>query len=132
MARFLARVLTGAAYMSLGLDAAREPGVRVDQAAPTLDALRKFSPLPSNVATVRINGAAQAVAGGLLALGVLPRISALVLLTSMVPTTIAGHGFWKIKDPLARKLQWIQLRKNVIMAGALVYELVPDGTAEPA
>lgn len=125
MVRILARVLTGAAYMSLGLDAARKPGVRVDQAAPTLDALRRFAPLPSNDVSVRINGAAQAVAGGLLALGVLPRTSALVLLTSMVPTTLAGHGFWRIEDPLARKLQWIQFRKNVAMAGALVYEFVP-------
>ena len=98
--------------------------MRVEQAAPNLNALRKVAPLPSNETSVRINGAAQALAGGLLAAGVYPRASALMLLTSLVPTTVAGHGFWMIDDPVARKMQWIQFRKNVAMAGGLVYELV--------
>ncbi len=123
--RILARALTGTAYLSLGVDTARDPGGRVGLAAPTLNTMRRFAPLPSDETTVRINGAVQAVAGGLLALGVYPRAAALVLLGSVVPTTIAGHGFWNIDDPAARKLQWIQFRKNVAMAGGLVYELVP-------
>lgn len=61
----------------------------------------------------------------MLAIGILPRTSALILLTSLIPTTVAGHAFWKIEDPNARRVQWIQFRKNVAMAGGLVYELIP-------
>lgn len=125
MIRILARVLTGAAYLSLGADAVRDPGGRVQQAAPMLNALRRFAPVPDDEVSVRINGAAQVAAGGLLAIGILPRTSALILLTSLIPTTVAGHAFWKIEDPNARRVQWIQFRKNVAMAGGLVYELIP-------
>lgn len=125
MIRILARVLTGAAYLSLGADAVRDPGGRVQQAAPMLNAVRRFAPVPDDEVSVRINGAAQVAAGGLLAIGILPRTSALILLTSLIPTTVAGHAFWKIEDPNARRVQWIQFRKNVAMAGGLVYELIP-------
>lgn len=58
MIRILARVLTGAAYLSLGADAVRDPGGRVQQAAPMLNAVRRFAPVPDDEVSVRINGAA--------------------------------------------------------------------------
>lgn len=67
------------------------------------------------------------MAGTLLALGVLPRSSALALVGSLVPTTIAGHGFWAVEDPTARKLQRVQFHKNMAMIGGLLFAALDDG-----
>ncbi|MBO0816145.1 MAG: DoxX family protein, partial [Actinobacteria bacterium] len=61
-----ARVLTGSTYALLGFDALREPGGRVDQAAPVLAAIRKWVPLPEDDELVVRGNAAVMVAGGTL------------------------------------------------------------------
>src|SRR5438270_705500 len=97
--RVVARFLTGSTYAVLGYEAAREPGARVGQAAATLAAVRKVAPLPQDdELIVRGNAAVQAVAGTMLALGRFPRLSALALAGSLIPTTLAGHAFWAIED----------------------------------
>jgi uncharacterized membrane protein YphA (DoxX/SURF4 family) len=118
--RAAARLLTGSTYAVLGYDAWRAPGGRVDLAADTIAALRRVVPLPDDETVVRGNAAVQTVAGTTLALGVLPRMSALALLCSMVPTTVAGHGFWTVDDPTARKAQRVQFHKNLAMLGGLL------------
>jgi putative oxidoreductase len=70
---------------------------------------------------VQVNGATQAVCGLLLALGTAPRLCALVLAGSMIPTTLAGHCFWTVKDPAVRKQQQLQFHKNVAMIGGLLF-----------
>lgn len=120
--RLTARALTGSTYVALGADALRAPGGRVDQAAPMLAAVRTVVPLPvEDELVVRGNAAVQVLAGASLALGVLPRLSALALIGSLVPTTIAGHAFWKIEDPKARKQQRVQFQKNTAMIGGLLF-----------
>lgn len=119
--RGVARLLTGGAYAVLGYDAFRTPGGRVDTAAPTLQALRSVVPLPEDdELLVRANGATQMVAGATLALSILPRVSALALAGSLVPTTAAGHAFWKIDDPMQSKMQRTQFIKNAAMLGGLI------------
>jgi uncharacterized membrane protein YphA (DoxX/SURF4 family) len=123
--RLVARVLTGSTYVLLGADAARTPGGRVDQAAATLTAMRRVVPLPDDDALlVRGNAAVQVVGGTLLALGKMPRLSALALIGSMVPTTMAGHAFWAIEDPVARKMQRVQFHKNMAMIGGLLFAVL--------
>ena len=117
-----ARLLTGSTYVLLGFDALREPGGRVDQAAVVLAAVRKVVPLPADdELVVRGNAAVQVVGGALLALGVAPRLSALALAGSLVPTTLAGHSYWKLEDPQARKAQRIQFHKNLALLGGLLF-----------
>ena len=53
-----------------------------------------------------------------------PRLSALVLAASLLPTTYAGHPFWEEKDPGARAGQRIQFFKNVSMLGGLLIAAV--------
>jgi len=119
--RLIARVLTGSTYALLGADAAREPGGRVATAGPTLEAIRRVVPLPDDdTVLVRANGAVMASAGTLLALGIFPRTSVVVLAGSLVPTTIAGHAFWTVDDPAARKQQRVQFHKNLAMIGGLL------------
>ncbi|MCP2320125.1 DoxX protein [Nocardia amikacinitolerans] len=120
--RTAARILTGSTYAVLGWEAAREPGARVELAASTLATIRKVAPIPSNdTLIVRANGTAQAVGGMLLALGIMPRLSAVALFASLVPTTFAGHSYWTTDEPAIRKQQRIQFQKNAAMLGGLVF-----------
>jgi len=117
-----ARFLTGSTYVLLGFDALREPGGRVDLAGPVLAQMRKVVPLPDDdEQLVRLNAGVQVVAGAMLALGLAPRLSALALAGSLVPTTLAGHSFWSLEDPAARKVQRIQFHKNMAMIGGLLF-----------
>ena len=122
-----ARVLTGSTYVLLGLDAVRAPGARVEQAAAVLTAMRKWLPLPEDdELVVRANAAVQVAAGAALALGIAPRLSALALAGSLIPTTLAGHAYWTIEDPTARKLQRIQFHKNMAMIGGLLFAALDE------
>ena len=69
---------------------------------------------------VRLNGAVQMVAGLLLSLGWFPRLAALVLAGTLVPTTAAGHRFWEAEDDAGRAQQRIHFLKNLSMFGGLL------------
>lgn len=69
---------------------------------------------------VQLNGAAQVLGGLLLAAGKLPRIAALLLAGSLIPTTLAGHRFWEEQDPEARQGQLTHFLKNVSLLGGLL------------
>jgi putative oxidoreductase len=130
--RAAARVLTGSTYALLGFDALREPGARVDQAAAVLAGVRKVVPLPADdELVVRGNAAVQVLGGTLLALGWAQRLSALALAGSLIPTTLAGHAYWSVEDPAARKLQRAQFHKNLAMMGGLLFAVLDQPQARP-
>jgi len=130
--RHPARLLTGSTYVLLGFDALRAPGARVDQAGEVLAAIRNYVPLPKDdELVVRGNAAVQVLAGGLLALGIAPRLSSLALAGSLVPTTLAGHSYWKLEDPDARKIQRIQFHKNMAMIGGLLFAALDQPRSRP-
>ena len=91
--------------------------------------------LPSGVSTKQVvlaDGALKVAAGGLLAFGQVPAlVSALALAGSLVPTTIAGHAFWKESDPAKRKQQRVHFIKNVSMLGGLLIAAV-DTEGKPS
>lgn len=127
-----ARILTGSTYVLLGFDALRAPGGRVDQAAAVLAGVRKVVPLPADdELVVRGNAAVQVVGGAMLALGWAPRLSALALAGSLIPTTLAGHAYWTIEDPAVRKLQRIQFHKNMALIGGLLFAALDQPPASP-
>lgn len=118
--RAVARAMIGSTFVALGYDAFHKPGGRVDLAAGTLAAIRRAVPLPQDdEVIVRANAAVQTVSGVLLALGVAPRLAAAAIAGSLVPTTVAGHAFWAIDDPVRRKQQRVQFHKNVALLGGL-------------
>jgi putative oxidoreductase len=124
-----ARMLTGSTYVLLGFDALREPGARVDQAATTIAAIRKVVPIPDDdELVVRGNAAIQVAGGAMLALGIAPRLAALALVGSLIPTTIAGHVYWTIEDEATRKAQRIQFHKNMALIGGLLLAVLDDPT----
>ena len=60
-------------------------------------------------------------AGVALALGLWPRLAAAVLAGSLVPTTLAGHPYWRVEDPAMRRQQRVHFFKNVgLFGGALL------------
>jgi putative oxidoreductase len=123
-----ARLLTGSTYALLGFDAFKAPGGRVDQAAPVLATMRQWgAPLPEDdELVVRGNAAVQVVAGALLAVGIAPRLSALALAGSLIPTTLAGHTYWNLEDEAARKAQRVQFHKNMAMLGGLLFAALDE------
>ncbi|HEY1319156.1 MAG TPA: DoxX family membrane protein [Streptosporangiaceae bacterium] len=124
--RPVARIFTGSTYALLGFDALRAPGARVEQAGPVLAAIRKVVPLPDDELVVRANAAVQVACGTMLALGRAQRLSALLLAGSLIPTTLAGHSYWTIEDPAARKIQRIQFHKNLAMIGGLLFAVLDE------
>ncbi|EHK81168.1 hypothetical protein AK37_20359 [Rhodococcus pyridinivorans AK37] len=125
-------------FIAGGIDALRKPEPKAGAAQPGLDQAVNALPasitdrLPSNPETlVQINAAVQIGAGTLFALGKAPRLSALALIGSLVPTTIAGHDFWNVEDPEARAQQRTQLIKNVSLIGGLLIAAV-DTEGKPS
>ena len=108
------QALLGVVFMKLGFDAARSPGPRVEKAAAL--------GVPNPALAVRANGAAMVAGGAALALDKLPRLAALGLIVSMIPTTLAGHAFWEVEGA-QRKAQEIQFGKNLGLIGGLVLAL---------
>jgi putative oxidoreductase len=125
--RAIARPMLGAIFVYSGFDSMKAPGSKVPQAAPVVEPLMDELDLPGDTETwVRVNGVVQVVAGTALAAGKFPRVAALALAASLVPTTIAGHRFWEEADDAGRARQRIQFLKNVSMLGGLL--LAADDT----
>ena len=140
--RRIARPMLAAVFVSGGIDTLRNPKPRVQAAAPVIDKtvgqvadkigqvrdkvpeqVRNKLPaqVPSDAETlVKVNAATQIGAGVALALGKFPRLSALVLAGSIVPTTVAGHRFWEQDDPSARASHRSHFFKNLGLLGGLL------------
>jgi putative oxidoreductase len=96
---------------------------------PEADAVRpmvnRFGPsvgLPTDPElAIRANGALQAGAGLLFALGRLPRLSATLLAASLLPSTASELRLWREQDPVARREQRTRLLRHAgLLGGALL------------
>jgi putative oxidoreductase len=76
--------------------------------------------LPDEPLLAKAQGATMMAAGSTLALGILPRLSARILVLTMIPNTYIGHPFWKAK-PEDRRSQLVQFLKNLGLVGGLLY-----------
>ncbi|MGO1290830.1 DoxX family protein [Brevibacterium linens] len=115
------RMLTAPIFITGGLSAVKDPAGKAAMAESTLDSIREYVPgLPDdNELLVRINGGVQILAGATLLLGIKPRLSALVLAGSLIPTTLAGHSFWEMEGGDAKAHQ-TQFSKNLAALGGLL------------
>jgi putative oxidoreductase len=109
-------------FILQGYDALLHPERKVPAAEPVVRPIaERVSLVPDQVEqAVRINGAVQLVAGSMLALGRFPRLSALAIAATLVPTTYAGHRFWESDDKQERAQQRIHFLKNLSMFGGLL------------
>jgi putative oxidoreductase len=131
--RAVARPMLASIFIVQGLDTFLHPDKVAGRAEPVVAPLReRFPALPAKTEdAVRINGAVQMVAGSLLALGRFPRLSALALAATLVPTTAAGHRFWEEEDPATKAQQRIHFLKNLSMLGGLLIA-VGDTEGQPS
>jgi putative oxidoreductase len=129
--RRIARPMLGAIFVASGLDSLRHPAARAQIAAPLVKALAGPLNLPDDPELmVRANGATMLTAGTMLGLGKLPRLAALALAATLVPTTYAAHAFWTIEDPANRAQQKIHFLKNVGLLGGVLLASV-DTAGQP-
>lgn len=123
LTRRLARPLLAAPFVLGGIETLRNPGPRAAQAEDVGPKVAAPLGLPTDPEQlVKINAAVQIVGGLLLALGRFRRLAALALAASLVPTTQAGHAFWKATDPAEKKRQATQFSKNLGLLGGLIIE----------
>ncbi|HEY4463107.1 MAG TPA: DoxX family protein [Streptosporangiaceae bacterium] len=120
--RAFARPMLASTFIVAGLNTLRDPGRVAPKAEPVVRPLAdRVSIVPDQTEqAVRLNAAVQVVAGSLLALGRLPRLSALAIAATLVPTTYAGHRFWEVDDKQERAQQRIHFLKNLSMFGGLL------------
>jgi putative oxidoreductase len=131
--RMVARSALGAVFIGGGIDALRSPEPRAKLAAPVTELARDaVGTLPADdVTLVKINAGVHVVGGTLLVLGKLPRLSALALAASLVPTTLGGHRFWESESPEQKRQQQLHFSKNLAMFGGLIFAVL-DRHGEPS
>jgi putative oxidoreductase len=120
--RALARPMLASIFIVQGYETLRRPERVAPRAEKVVGPLKeRVDALPDDTEQlVRINGGVQLVAGSLLAIGKFPRLSALALAATLVPTTLAGHPYWEAKDDQERAQQRIHFLKNLTMLGGLL------------
>lgn len=119
-------------FLVMGAQTLKNPQVVAERARPVIEKLQpllhKVAPdrvsghIPDEPVTfVRVNSVVQIAGGLMLATGRGRRLGAALLAGSLVPTTMAGHAFWSVKDdPDARRTQITQFLKNVSIFGGLI------------
>lgn len=129
--RLLARPMLAAVFVTGGLDALRHPGKRAEKARPMVESLAGMTGMNADPELlVRANGATMAISGLMLATGKLPRVAGALLAATVLPTTYAGHPFWKETDPVTRQQQKIHFEKNIGLLGGLLLASV-DTAGKP-
>ena len=118
----LARPLLASMFVVGGFDALRKPGGRVDAV--------RAAGLSSPEHLVRANAATHLVGGLALATGRFPRLAALALAGSLVPTTYVGHPFWAAPDAAAKQQQQLHFLKNLGLLGGLLLAAADTGGRE--
>jgi putative oxidoreductase len=138
LVRRIARPLLASSFVYGGIDTLRNPQSRVPGARPVVEAVtaQADKQLPVTVPRdveqwVKIDAGVKVGAGALFALGKLPRLSALLLCGSIVPTTLAGHRFWEHEDPKERFGQLSHFLKNLGLLGGLLLAAV-DTEGKPS
>ena len=127
--RAIARPMVASIFVIQGYETFRRPDRLAPRAESVVRPLAERIPaVPAKTEdAVRLNGAVQMVAGTLLALGRFPRLSALALAATLVPTTAAGHRFWEAEEDADRTQQRIHFLKNLSMFGGLLITAADTG-----
>ncbi|MFV0137762.1 DoxX family protein [Streptomyces sp. HMX87] len=129
--RLVGRPLLASMFVTGGLNSVRNPESVAPVAEPVVRPIAENVPqLPDRTEQlVRLSGAVQVAGGILLGLGRFPRLSALAIAGTLVPTTLAAHRFWEAEDPSERSRQQIHFFKNLSMLGGLLIAADDTGSA---
>ena len=92
-----------------------------EKVVPFAQRMAPSAPIPTDPVTiVRINAGVQIAAAAALATGHFPRLSSTVLAASLLPTTVAGHAFWRESDPATKATQRLNFFKGISLVGGLL------------
>jgi len=139
LVRLIARPMLSSMFITGGVNSLKNSDYLAQQAKPVTEKLapaidRATEQLPFQLSSkqmVQLNGVVHVVGGFCLATGRAPRLSALALAATLVPTTFGGHRFWEANDPQQRANQQIHFFKNVSMMGGLLLASV-DTAGKPS
>lgn len=125
LVRRIARPLLASMFVVGGADQFKHPSAKTDVAEPVVNRLAPALRLPADTELlVRANGVVMVTAGAMLALGKAPRVAAVALAASLLPTTVAAHAYWREEDPDTRAAQKVQFLKNLGLLGGLALAAV--------
>lgn len=123
LVRRIARPMLASTFIFGGIASLRAPAPRAEAAekigVPDT-AMTRALHITTSEQAVKVNAGIHIAAGLMLATNRLPRLSALALAATLVPTTAAGHRFWEEKDKAKRANQQIHFFKNVSLFGGLL------------
>jgi putative oxidoreductase len=125
--RRAAHPLLAGIFVVNGAETLLEPGPQVQRAR---DAGLDEMPIGDAATITRASAAVQIGAGAMLATNRLPRLSALALAGTLVPTTYAGHQFWSETDKQTRRQQRSHFLKNLALFGGLLITAADTGGRE--
>jgi uncharacterized membrane protein YphA (DoxX/SURF4 family) len=138
LVRRIARPLLASTFVFGGIATLRNPQSHVAPARPIVEKVAEQADkqLPVHVPHdveqwVKVDAGVKVGAGTLFALGKFPRLAALLLSGSIVPTTLAGHRFWEHTDPKERAGQIAHFLKNLGLLGGLLIAVV-DTEGKPS
>ncbi|PWK66588.1 DoxX-like protein [Streptomyces sp. CG 926] len=120
--RKLARPLLAAPFVTGGLRTLRRPETAAEAARPVIQEIGKRIPALAGdpLQLARVTGAVQAAAALMFATGRAPRLSALTLAATLVPTSLAAHAFWTVEDPDERARQRADFLTDLASLGGLL------------
>ena len=99
----------------------------IDQSIPARELVERGAPARL-VPLIMLSGRAlELIAGFALALGILPRLSALALFVFLVPATFVSHSFWLAAGTPAFQGQLINFCKNIAILGGLLFVAATPG-----
>lgn len=126
--RTLARSLIASVFVAGGIQAlsrSRELAPVADDVAQPIADQIGLDQRTENL--VKINAGVHIAGGALFALGVVPRVTGLVLGATLVPTTIAGHPFWEQESSEERDRHLLGFLKNAAILGGLLFAALDTG-----
>jgi uncharacterized membrane protein YphA (DoxX/SURF4 family) len=133
--RTAARAMLASVFVVSGVNAVKSPAKlalrakkMTDQVSPTLQQIHPKIPTDAET-LVRINGMVHVV-GGLAMLTPARRLGAAALAASLVPTTLAGHPYWELDEPVERGQNRTHFLKNVGLMGGLILAVL-DNDGKP-
>lgn len=125
--RTAARSLLASMFVIGGVEALRRPDEVAPAAEDVADPVADRTGIDTSAEElVKINGAVQVAGGVMLITGFFPRVAAIALGASLVPTTLAAHRFWE-EEGDERTRQLIHFCKNAGLLGGLLFAALDTG-----
>jgi uncharacterized membrane protein YphA (DoxX/SURF4 family) len=136
LVRLIARPLLAAPIVARAWRVTLDPDPVVPGATPVAQQVaplvKKVAPAaPTDTRTlVRVTSGVQLGAGGLLAVGIAPRLAGGVLAVTTLPIAAAEHPFWAVEDKEARREQRSAFLADLGLVGGLLLAAV-DTAGKP-